>query len=194
MLKALALSVCIALRVAKGFSGTLEQEQPDGSVRPSLYISRATLNTKRHLTSLDLEAGSIVWCIKRLRGYLWGTRFQIFADHKSPGHFTKAGENSPRVQRWLEFLTAYTYTLEYRKGNADFLSRLPLPAIERARSGSSQLTQVANEEIIFFVRSCGLQSYGHPVPGVGLRGLVPEPPSAVLGGPQLSSPDFADFR
>ena len=49
-----------------GFGAALEQEQPDGSVRPIAYISRATLGSGRHWTPLDLEAGSIVWSIKRL--------------------------------------------------------------------------------------------------------------------------------
>ena len=44
------------------------------------------------------------------------------------------GNHNARVQRWLEFLTAFDYNLEYRKGsangNADFLSRLPEPATE----------------------------------------------------------------
>ncbi|CAB1101693.1 unnamed protein product [Ectocarpus sp. CCAP 1310/34] len=117
-----------------GFGGTLEQEQPDGSIRPIVSISRATLDSERHWTPHDLEAGSIVWCIKCLRGYLWGTKFRIFTDHKPLEHFAKAGENNARVQGWLEFLTAYNYTLEYRKGsangNADFLSRLPVAAVE----------------------------------------------------------------
>ena len=43
-----------------GLGATLEQEQKNGSIRPS----------ERHWTPLDLEAGSIVWSIKRLRGYL----------------------------------------------------------------------------------------------------------------------------
>ncbi|CAB1110991.1 unnamed protein product [Ectocarpus sp. CCAP 1310/34] len=142
-----------------GFGGTLEQEQPDGSIRPCVFISRATLNSECHWTPLDLEAGSIVWCIKRLRGYLWGTKFRICTDHKSLKHFAKVGENNARVQRWLEFLTAYNYTLEYRKGsangNADFLARLPVAAAECNRSGRSRLTPAEDEEAVFFIRSCG---------------------------------------
>ena len=42
-----------------GFGAGLEQEQPDGSVRPIAYISRATLDSERHWAPLDLEAGSI---------------------------------------------------------------------------------------------------------------------------------------
>ena len=61
-----------------GFGAVLEQEQPGGSVRPIAYISRATLDSERHWTRLDLEAGSTVWAIKRLGGYLWGTKCRIF--------------------------------------------------------------------------------------------------------------------
>ena len=109
-----------------GFGATLEQEQPDGSVRPVLFISRATLDFERSWTPLDLEAVSIVWAIERRRGHLWSTHFQIYSDHKAPENIAKIGEHNARVRRWLEFLSAYTYTLEYRKGtangNADFLS------------------------------------------------------------------------
>ena len=98
-----------------GFGAELEQEERDGSVRPIAYISRATLDSKGHWTPLDLEAGNIVWSIKRLRGYLWGTKFCICSDHKALENIGKVGDHNARVLRWLEFLTAFDYTLEYRK-------------------------------------------------------------------------------
>ena len=110
-----------------GFGATLEQEQKDGSIRPVVFISRATLVYERHWTPLDLEAGTIVGSIKRLRGCLWGTTFRVSSDHKALESLAKVTKYNPRVQRWLEFITAYHYTLVYRKGsangNADFLSR-----------------------------------------------------------------------
>ena len=127
-----------------GFGATLEQEQADGSVRPIIYISRATLNSGRSWTPLDLEAGSIVWAITRLRGHLWSTHFQIYSDHKALENITKAGEQNARVRRWLEFLSVYTYTLDYRKGtangNADALSRQPQPATDDDRTGRNRRT------------------------------------------------------
>ena len=56
------------------------------------------------------------------------------------------GNHNARVQRLLKFLTAFNYTVEYRKrssnGNANFLSRLPEPATEHDRNGSTSLTLV----------------------------------------------------
>ena len=180
-----------------GFGATLEQEQPDGSVRPIVFISRATLDNERHWTPLDLEAGSIVWSIKRLRGYLWSTPFSIFSDHKALESLSKIGEKNARVQRWLEYLTAFRYTLEYRKGasngNADFLSRLPLAPTDQDRHGSTSLAP-PTEESLYLIRSCGFTSPASPTPGVGLGGLVPSSPGSTMGGLPMTAGDFQDFR
>lgn len=156
------------------------------------------MDSERHWTPLDLEVGSIVWCIKRLRSYLWGTKFRFFTDHKSLEHFAKVGENNARVQGWLEFLTACIYTLEYRKGsangNADFLSRLPVAAAECDRSGRSRLTPTADDDTVIFIRSCSLTPPSCQATGIGLGGLVPTTPSPVVGGLAPSAADFDDFR
>ena len=80
-----------------GFSKALEQEQADASLKPIAYISRATLDTDWHdsSTPLTLEAGSIVWALTRLRGYLWGARFRIFSDHKTLESIDKVGTTTP---------------------------------------------------------------------------------------------------
>ena len=179
-----------------GFGAALEQEQADGSIKPIAYVSRATLDSERHWTPLDLEAGSIVWALKRLRGYLWGTKFRIFSDHKALESRGKVGNHNARVQRWLEFLTAFDYTLEYRKGsangNADFLSRLPEPATEHDRSGSTGLNPVEDGGI-YLIRVCGLNTPSSPIPGVSLDGLVPRTESTALGGSLSPPPIIAIF-
>ena len=76
-------------------------------MRPIAYISRATLDSERHWTPLDLEAGNIVWAIKRLGGYLWDTMFRIFSDHMALEIIGKVGRPNARAQRWLKFLTAF---------------------------------------------------------------------------------------
>ena len=90
-----------------GFGAALKQEQEDGSIKPIAYINRATLDSERNWIPLDLEAGSIVWALKRLRGYLWGTKFCIFLDQNALESTGKAGNHNARVQRWLEFLTEF---------------------------------------------------------------------------------------
>ena len=55
------------------------------------YISRATLGPERHWIPLHLETDSIVWVLKRLRGYVWGKEFRIFAGHKALEGMAKLG-------------------------------------------------------------------------------------------------------
>ncbi|CAB1111208.1 unnamed protein product [Ectocarpus sp. CCAP 1310/34] len=158
-----------------GFGASLEQEQLDGSVRPIVYISRATLPAERNWTVLDLEAGGIVWAIKRLRGYLWSTKFIIYSDHKALESIGKVGEHNARVQRWLEFLSNFTYTLKYRKGsangNADFLSRLPLPAQDTDKTGPDCIDSV-DQAGVFLIWACGRNYHSSS---------TPEGPGTVVG-------------
>ena len=90
-----------------GLGATLEQEQTDGSVRPIVYISRATLANERNWTPMELKAGCVVWSIRRLRRYLFSVFFLIFTDHECLQQISKIGESKPRIQRWMEFLSAY---------------------------------------------------------------------------------------
>ena len=156
-----------------GLGATLEQEQPDGSVRLIVYISRATLDNEQNWTHMELEAGCVVRSIRRLRHYLFGVYFLVFTDHQCLQQICKIGETKPRIQRWMEFLSAYNFHLSYRRGqenaNADFLPRLPLPPIAEDISGAFALTD-PDDLGVYLIRACGFTTPTCPVPGVGLVG------------------------
>ena len=106
------------------------------------------------------------------------------------------GNHNARVQRWLEFPTAFDYTLEYRRGsasgNANFLSRLPDPATEHDRNGSTSLTPVEDGGI-YLIRAWGLYTPSSPIPSVGLGGLIPCTENNALGGRPFTPADVCDF-
>ena len=187
-----------------GLGATLEQEQPDGSSRPIVYISRATLANKQNWTPIELEVGCVVWSIRRLRRYLFSAFFLIFTDHECLQQISKIGESKPRIQRWMEFLSAYNYRLSYRRGrdnaNADFISRLPIPPTAEDISGSSALTE-PDDLGVYMIRACGYTTSSCSIPGVGFGGLTslsshnpgtgPNPsPTSVLGGLHLTKDAF----
>lgn len=80
-------------------------------------------------------------------------------------HFAKGGGDQPPRLAWLQFLTAYNYSLEHRKRSVNvtvgFLSRLPIDAAGCDRSGRSHLTPAKDEDTVFFIRFCGLTRSGH---------------------------------
>ena len=127
---------------------------------------------------MELEAGCVVWCIRRLRRYLFGVYFLVFTDHQCLQQICKIGETKPRIQRWMEFLSAYNFRLSYRRGqesaNADFLSRLSLTSIEKEIFGASALTD-PDDLGVYLIRACGFITPSCPVIGVGLGGLAPPP-------------------
>ncbi|CAB1117590.1 unnamed protein product [Ectocarpus sp. CCAP 1310/34] len=131
-----------------GFGGTLEQEQPDGSIRPIVFISRATLDSESHWTPLDLEAGSIVWCIKRLRGYLWdlfSRRADMYA--VTAAEFTTEGTADILVDRaFCALLGSVRWTCS-------------IPSRTFSGTGQVRLTKIA-KQIAVIVR-CALE----PLPG-----------------------------
>ena len=110
------------------------------------------------------------------RRYLFGVYFPVFTDHQCLQQICKMGETKPRIQRWMEFLSAYNFRLSYRRGqdnaNADLLSRLPLPPIAEDISCASTLTYPDNLGV-YLIRACGFTTSACPVPGVGLGGLNP---------------------
>ena len=168
-----------------GLGATLE---PDGSIRPIVYISRATLDNEQNWTPVELEAGCVLWSIRHLRRYLFGVYFLVFTGHQCLQQICKIGETKPRIQRWMGFLSAYNFRLSYRLGqenaDADFLSRLLLPPIDEDISGASALTD-PDDLGVYLIRACGFTTPACPVPGVGLGGLTHSPchaPDAVLDG------------
>ena len=114
--------------------------------------------------------------------------FLVFTDHQCLQQICKIGETKPRIQRWMEFLSAYNFRLSYRRGqenaNADFLSHLSLPPIDEDISGAFALTG-PEDPGVYLIRACGFTTPACPIPGMGLGRLTPSPchaPDAVLGG------------
>ena len=157
--------------------------------------------------TVELEAGCVVWSIRRLRHYLFSVFFLIFTDHECLPQISKIGESKPRIQRWMEFLSAYNYRLSYKQGrdsaNADFLSRLPIPPTAEDISDSSALTD-PDDLGLYLIRAWGYTTASCPVPGVGLGVLTASfyspntgqnsSPTPILGGLPLTKDDFRTHR
>ena len=109
---------------------------PDGSDRPIEYASRTLSKSEQNYSQIEKEALSIVFGIKKFHLYLYGHTFSLLTDHKPLTTIFGPKRGIPtmaaaRMQRWALLLAAYSYTIKYRPtqahGNADALSRLPMP-------------------------------------------------------------------
>ena len=109
---------------------------PDGSERPITLASRMLSTSAKNYAQLEKEALSLVFGMKRFHQFLYGRRFTLITDHQPLTNILGAKRGIPsqaaaRLQRWAILLSVYVYDIKYTSthshGNADGLSRLPLP-------------------------------------------------------------------
>ncbi|GKB84621.1 putative reverse transcriptase domain-containing protein, partial [Tanacetum coccineum] len=91
------------------------------------YASRQLKPDEENYTTHDLELGVVMFALKFLRHYLYGTKCTVFTDHKSLQHILDQKELNIRQRRWLELLADYDCEIRYHPGKsnvvADALSR-----------------------------------------------------------------------
>jgi len=114
---------CDASRL--GLGGVLMQDR-----KVVAYASRKLRIYERNYPTHDLELADVVFVLKIWRHYLYGSRFEVFSDHKSLKYFFDQMELNMRQRRWLKLLKDYDFSLNYHpsKANvvADALSRKTL--------------------------------------------------------------------
>ncbi|GJT42032.1 putative reverse transcriptase domain-containing protein [Tanacetum coccineum] len=91
------------------------------------YASRQLRVHEKNYTTHDLELGSVVFALKIWRHYLYGTKCNVFTDHKSLQHILDQNKLNMRQRHWLELLSDYDCDIRYHLGKAntvaDALSR-----------------------------------------------------------------------
>jgi hypothetical protein len=111
---------------SEGIGAILLQEE-DGIKHPVAFASKKLLQRERNYSTIEREALSIVWGIKRYEKYLYAQHFVLETDHSPLQYLTKAQFTNGRVMRWALALQPYRFTVRAIKGSqnvgADFLSR-----------------------------------------------------------------------
>lgn len=114
--------------------GILVQKDTQGVERVIQYVSHQFTEAERKWSTLEKEAYGVVYCLKKLRPYLFGATFEIFTDHKPLRALFQNEVANSRVQRWAVLIAEYGAPISYRKGvnniRADMVSRVRPLAVD----------------------------------------------------------------
>jgi len=83
------------------------------------YASRQLKTHEINYPVHDLELAAVVFASLVWRQYLYGSRVQIFTDHKSLKYLMSHMELNMRQQRWIELIKYYDCIINYHQGKAN---------------------------------------------------------------------------
>ena len=109
--------------------GAVLSQQQNEILKTIAYASRSLTKCERRYCVTRKELLTIVNFTQHFWHYLLGRKFRVRSDHQPLRWLFKLRDPSGQVARWLEILSAYDFTVDYRQGkkhnNADGLSRIP---------------------------------------------------------------------
>jgi hypothetical protein len=107
--------------------GAVLSQFQDGQLRVIAYGSRTLNKAERNYCITDKELLAVRYFIEYYRQYLLGRKFCVRTDHQALIWLFSLKEPKGRIARWLEILSAFDFSVEYRAGpkhgNADTMSR-----------------------------------------------------------------------
>ena len=111
-----------------GVGAVLSQLQ-DGEEKVICYYSKCLSRSERKYCTTRKELLSVVLAVKHFHHYLIGNHFTVRSDHGSLQWLMRFKNCEGQIARWIETLSAYTFTIIHRAGrvhnNADSMSRRP---------------------------------------------------------------------
>ena len=113
-----------------GIGGILHQVQGERE-RVIAYASRSLNRAERNYCIAEKELLAVRFFIEYFRQYLLGSKFLVRTDHQALIWLFKLKEPRGKIARWIEILSHYDFSIEYRPGrkqvHCDVLSRCENP-------------------------------------------------------------------
>nr|AAK92604.1 Putative retroelement [Oryza sativa Japonica Group] len=86
------------------------------------YASRQLGPHEKNYPTHDIELAAVVHALKIWRHYLFGTRTEVYTDHKSLKYIFTQPDLNMRQRRWLELIKDYDMGIHYHPGKANVVA------------------------------------------------------------------------
>ncbi|KAA8493485.1 Retrovirus-related Pol polyprotein from transposon 17.6 [Porphyridium purpureum] len=132
------LYIVFVPKTLEPLSGTAQYAASAKTASARMRMHERVTGHKRCYTVTKLACLAVVWCLKKVRHYVFGTTVRIRADHEPLHWLLSMKEPRGRLARWALTIQDFSFTIENIKGRLnrvpDALSRLELNAVRtRAR-------------------------------------------------------------
>ena len=111
--------------------GAVLSQMQNGEEKVLSYASKVFSPSERNYCVTRRELLAVVFFVRHFRHYLLGRTFTVRTDHGALRWLFDFKNPEGQVARWLEQLSAYTFSIEHRAGvkhgNSDGMSRRPCP-------------------------------------------------------------------
>ena len=97
--------------------GAVLSQIQDGRLRVIAYGSRTLNKAEKNYCITDKELLAVLYFIEYYRKYLLGRTFTVRTDHQVLIWLFSLKEPKGRIARWVEILSAFDLTVEYRPGS-----------------------------------------------------------------------------
>ena len=110
-------------------AGAVLSQLQNGEEKVISYFSQCLSRSERQYCTTRKELLAVVKAVKHFNHYLIGQQFTVRTDHGSLQWLMRFKNCEGQIARWIETLSAYTFTVVHRAGrvhnNADSMSRRP---------------------------------------------------------------------
>jgi len=117
------------------------------------YASRQLKPHEKNYPTHDLELAAVVHALKIWRHYLYGSKCEIYTDHKSLKYFFTQKELNMRQRRWLELVKNYDCTILYHPGKANKVA----DALSRKNAGQLSALGTTQDQLIRDLRNLRIE-------------------------------------
>jgi hypothetical protein len=107
-----------------GIGGVLHQPTDNGD-QPITFLSRSLSSAEQKFSTVEKECLALVWCITKLRPYLYGQRFVVWTDHHPLCWLNSKSSKNGRLDRWSIQLQEYSFDIKHTPGKSRFPSDPP---------------------------------------------------------------------
>ncbi|GFU38998.1 retrovirus-related Pol polyprotein from transposon opus [Trichonephila clavipes] len=116
---------------ATAIGACLSQNDEKGKENPIAFFSKKLTETQTRWATIEREAYAVIEALKRFDSWIFGAEIEVISYHNPLTYLTLTTPQSAKLTRWALALQRYNIAISYRKGvkhgNADALSRLPIP-------------------------------------------------------------------